>query len=128
MIIRDRNHLLVLIWSICNEAGCQSSHSGIDNVAIAFKEIIQKYDGVYNNHGDSYDGQWGYSRPTAGAAWMTTILDFASANYDYNLGGYHSQHPNESIIVSESCSCVTDRNEYKTDSSTGHVDAYGYCS
>ena len=57
MIIRDRNHLSVLIWSICNEAGCQSSHSGIDNVAIAFKEIIQKYDGICNDNknGDIID-------------------------------------------------------------------------
>ena len=115
MILRDRNHPSVVIWSICNEAGCQASHSGINNVAMMFKDIINKYDGIYNN-----SNKWGYNRPVAGAGWMTTVLDFASANYNYNLDGYHKDHPSQSIIESESCSCTTDRNEYVASSSEGH--------
>jgi len=126
MILRDRNHPSVVIWSICNEAGCQANSPGIDNVAKEFMAIVQKYDGIYKNTSAS-NNNWGYKRPIAGAQWMTTVLDFASANYDYNLGGYHSAHPNQSIISSESCSCVTDRNEYKDSSTTGHCSAYGGC-
>ena len=125
MILRDRNHPSVVIWSICNEAGCQSGSPGIDNVAKEFMSIIQKYDGIYDYQNESSD--WGYKRPIAGAAWQTPILDFASANYDYNLNSYHSNHPNQSIISSESCSCITDRNEYVDSSETGHCSAYNGC-
>eukprot|EP01084_Bolivina_argentea_P083666 151480_1 len=88
-----------------------------------FKGLINKYDDIYKSNST----QWGYGRPVAGAGWMTNILDFASANYNYNLGSYHVDHPNESIIVSESCSCTQDRNEYITNNTAGHCSAYMNC-
>merc|ERR1712154_579158 len=44
-----------------------------------------------------------------------------------NLAAYHKNNPNQSIISSESCSCITDRNEYVDSSETGHCSAYGGC-
>ena len=47
-----------------------------------------------------------------GAGWLTTNLDTASANYNFNLNGYHNEHPSQLIIESESCSCTTDINSH----------------
>lgn len=124
MILRDRNHPSIVMWSICNEAGCQFNAKGIDKVAAEFKDIIQGLDGKYNDPESSWAG---YQRPIIGAQWMTPMLDFASAHYTYDLSAYHQQHPNQSILESESCGCVTDRNEYVDSPSTGHCSAYNGC-
>ena len=78
MILRDRNHPSIIMWSICNEAGChEDGDPQLSNITKAFKNIIQKYDGIYNNN----INQWGYNRPITAAmdnGWgnaMSTLLD-----------------------------------------------------
>ena len=38
-----------------------------------------------------------------------------------------SAHPSQPIISSESCSCTSDRGEYASSATTGHVSAYTTC-
>ena len=42
MVKRDRNHLSVVIWSFCNEAGCEGSH---EEGGPRFREIAYRFDG-----------------------------------------------------------------------------------
>ena len=42
LVKRDRNHPSVVIWSFCNEAGCEGSH---ETGGPRFREIAYKYDG-----------------------------------------------------------------------------------
>ena len=124
MILRDRNHPSIIMWSICNEGGChENGDPELANLTLAFKEIIHTYDGVYTT--DPYDYEWGYNRPITAAMnanWgdaMSPLLDIQGFNYNYNLDQYHKDNPTQGIIESESCSCVTDRNEYETNATTG---------
>lgn len=105
----------IVFNSICNASGCQETNdSMVGNLTLLFKSIIQKYDGIYNN-----DNKWGYNRPVSGAMneewgnYMSKYLDIQGVNYYYDeLSNYHNLYPNQSIISSESCCCLNDRNEY----------------
>eukprot|EP01084_Bolivina_argentea_P180802 312356_1 len=131
LILRDRNHPSIVIWSICNEAGCQQGVPATTNITRIWKGIIQQYDGIYNN-----ENNWGNNRPISGAGssspsnknYQTPYLDIVGNNYGYqNLAAFHKQYPNRSLIESESCSCTTDRNEYVSSSTDGHRAAYTTC-
>jgi len=43
LVKRDRNHPSVVIWSFCNENGCEGSH---EQGGPAFQAIAQAYDGT----------------------------------------------------------------------------------
>ncbi|KAL3927848.1 MAG: hypothetical protein SGPRY_002644, partial [Prymnesium sp.] len=43
LVRRDRNHPSVVIWSFCNEGGCEGSHEAGGPL---FQEVTYKYDGT----------------------------------------------------------------------------------
>ena len=58
----------------------------------------------------------------------STVLDIQGINYNYGqYDPYHKAHPSQPIISSESCSCTSDRGEYASNATTGHVSAYTSC-
>jgi hypothetical protein len=100
LVKRDRNHPSVVIWSFCNEAGCEGSH---ETGGPRFSEITHKYDG---------------SRPTL--ANMFTFGDLLSNTIDVQgfshqsrskLDDCHEKLPHKPIWMSECCSCNTMRDE-----------------
>ena len=100
LVKRDRNHPSVVIWSFCNEGGCEGSH---ENGGPRFQAIAEKYDGT---------------RPTL--ANMFTYNDLLSLTIDVQgfshqsrekLDACHAKLPNKPIYMSECCSCNTMRDE-----------------
>ena len=100
LVKRDRNHPSVVIWSFCNEGGCEGTHEA---GGPAFQAIAAEYDG---------------SRPTL--ANMFTFGDLLSNTIDVQgfshqsrtkLDACHAALPTKPIYLSECCSCNTMRDE-----------------
>ena len=100
LVNRDRNHPSVIIWSFCNENGCEGPR---ETGGPAFQNVADTYDGT---------------RPTL--ANMFTYNDLLSNTVDVqgfshrsrqHLDACHQAMPNKPILQSECCSCNTMRAE-----------------
>jgi beta-galactosidase/beta-glucuronidase len=100
LVQRDRNHPSVIIWSFCNERGCEGTH---EQGGPSFQAVTTMLDGT---------------RPTL--ANMFTFNDLLSNTVDVQgfshskrekLDACHSALPSKPIFMSECCSCNTMRGE-----------------
>ncbi|EOD07028.1 hypothetical protein EMIHUDRAFT_96903 [Emiliania huxleyi CCMP1516] len=103
LVRRDRNHPSVVIWSFCNEAGCEGWR---ERGGPRFQEVAHRLDG---------------SRPTL--ANMFTFDDLLSHTVDVQgfshqsrqkLDACHARLPDKPIYMSECCSCETLRDNPHT--------------
>merc|ERR1712139_765079 len=108
LILRDRNHPSVIMWSLCNEALCEGFNAG---TAKSLKPIVKELDPA---------GQ----RPVTAAmnggygSAFQDVLDVVGVNY--HISGYdsiHKSHPNQPMIGSETSSDYSDRGIYENDES-----------
>jgi len=107
MMRRDRNHPSIVLWSLCNEALCQSFDA---NAAKILKPIVKEYDEGPN------------ARPVTAAqngeigSNFSFILDVIGINYHISeYKSFHQTHPYSKLIGSETASALSDRGIYKTD-------------
>jgi len=115
LILRDRNHPSVVMWSLCNEKLCSSWNAANAKV---LKAIAEKLDP---------DG----GRPITAAmnggytSDFTQVLDVMGINYhpsEYDT--FHKQHSNQPMIGSETSSDYSDRSIYANDKTRAYVSAY----
>ena len=118
MILRDRNHPSVFIWSLGNEEPLAGASSGA-RIAGEMQDFAHKldptrlctvamYGGVGSNEG------------------ISTVIDVQGINYHTTkIDGYHAKHPNQPIIGTETASTVTTRGIYADDKERGYMSAYG---
>ena len=119
MVLRDRNHPSIVIWSLCNELGCTADQPGGGGIAVQFKQQIYNADN---------------SRPVTGNTVQTPYLsgrlvdefaqamDVQSFSHQFeNVPAFHAAAPWKALGLGESGSCEADRGEYRGNRSAGHI-------
>jgi len=105
MIRRDRNHPSIIMWSMCNEEGIQSTEHG-RKIFSAMMEAVKQYD---TTRPISCAMNGGYDS----AVGITSVEDMQGINY--NPGAYewfHKAHPTLPLYGSETGSTVSTRGSY----------------
>eukprot|EP01120_Amphizonella_sp_Union-15-10_P012342 TRINITY_DN5463_c0_g1_i1.p1 TRINITY_DN5463_c0_g1~~TRINITY_DN5463_c0_g1_i1.p1 ORF type:complete len:494 (+),score=92.22 TRINITY_DN5463_c0_g1_i1:91-1482(+) len=117
MILRDRNHPSIILWSLCNEALCMGEGSEqARQVGTLLKSIILQYDRTRPVTA-AMNGGWG-----SGLSYVIDVQGFNYAIGEYD--SYHRSHPAQPIIGSETASAVSDRGIYQTNATLAYVSAY----
>jgi beta-galactosidase len=116
MILRDRNHPSIIMWSMCNEeSAVQGTQAGAD-LFYAMKTRVLQFD-TSRPITCAMNGSWGTG--------ITLVEDLQGCNY--NPGGYdgfHASFPSMPMFASETTSATTDRGIYASDSTLGYVSSY----
>jgi beta-galactosidase len=116
MVLRDRNHPSVVIWSLCNEGGCEIGNVYGGVIGAQFKDVISAADTMRPITANS---EWDVGSTDS----LTNVMDVMTCSYNYGLYElYHHTHPWKPIMGGESASCTSDRGYYgPTNATTGHV-------
>jgi beta-galactosidase len=116
MVLRDRNHPSVMIYSLCNEGGCEIGAPYGAVIAAQFKSVINAADPSRPITGNS---EWGIGSTDT----FTNIMDVFTCSYSYSTySTYHQTHPWKPVMGGESASCTSDRGYYlASNATTGHV-------
>ena len=104
MVKRDRNHPSIMVWSFCNEAGCNLDTSIEKTVGQRFKDVSKEED-KFRPVSANQNGHIG-----GGLSSVIDVQGFSHRPGDA-YDSYHKQFPNKPLIGSECCSCRTQRGE-----------------
>ncbi|MCX6287533.1 MAG: DUF4982 domain-containing protein [Bacteroidetes bacterium] len=119
LVLRDRNHPCVFIWSIGNEEwviqGTETGH----NIAISLIARLKQLDptrlySYAGNNGNEYKG----------VNELVPIRGFNYMNNNADIDKYHKEHPNQILMGSEEGSTLCTRGIYKKDTVKGYVPDY----
>jgi beta-galactosidase len=114
LVLRDRNHPSVVLWSICNEKLCDSKATRAD--AVRLHDAFHALDPLGGRLvSANYNGWLGPDTPLD-----VQGVDYATSRYD----SVHKAAPHLPVISSETSSAVSDRGEYANNKSSGHVRGY----
>lgn len=114
---RDRNHPSVVVWSIANEEGVQTTPTG-GRVAETMQNLVHRLDPTRSvtmaaNVGNDFGG-------------LNRIIDVRGWNYHigHDMDDYHAAHPEQPNVGTEQASTVCTRGIYANDAARGYVSAY----
>ncbi|MCE5299453.1 MAG: beta galactosidase jelly roll domain-containing protein, partial [Spirochaetia bacterium] len=115
MVLRDRNHPSIIMWSICNEEKEQGTDLGAKR-AKALKQVINRCD-PSRPITAAMNGDWGRG--------ITQVLDLEGFNYNIvQYDPFRDKFPKMPMFGSETGSTISTRGEYITDKVKGYVSAY----
>jgi hypothetical protein len=105
MVMRDRNHPSVFVWSIGNEIGPGGEGLTPERVAM-MRDVVRRYD-------DTRPVGIACHIPDLGRGDMLAALDIVGWNYCRHYMPYHERFPDKPIIYSESAATVSTRGYYE---------------
>jgi beta-galactosidase len=120
MIVRDRNHPSIIIWSLGNEEwGIEGAETGA-RIASTMQEYARRLDST-RLHTVAVSGGWGKG--------ISTVLDVMGYNYIGNGGPgstdrHHKEFPAQPAIGTEECATFVTRGVYIDDKDNGHLNSY----
>lgn len=115
MLVRDRNHPSIIMWSLCNEEGLQGDADGA-RIFKAMKEVVHQYD-LSRPVSCAMNGGWGHG--------ITFVEDLQGINYSPgSYDDFHRNFPTMPLYGSETASTVSTRGIYANDAKAGYVSAY----
>jgi len=117
LILRDRNHPSVVIWSLGNEEmNVQGTESGA-RMATAMKRLVRRLDPT-RPVTLAMNGSWGQG--------ASHVVDVQGCNYIKmgDVDEFHRKFPRQPIVYSESVSAFSTRGIYAKDQERGYISAY----
>ncbi|HKS83304.1 MAG TPA: beta-galactosidase GalA [Candidatus Acidoferrales bacterium] len=116
MILRDRNHPCVFLWSLGNEEPIQGTDRG-ERITAAMKRMAESLDAT-RPFTAAMNGGWGKG--------VSNTCDVQGFNYLHNgdVDGFHRSFPNKPCIGSEEASAYSTRGIYENDKDKGWLSAY----
>jgi beta-galactosidase len=130
MVLRDRNHPSVILWSICNEEAIQGTPVAA-NIARAMQAEVKKLDP--GDGGRLSIGKGG--RPVTAAVSGGILNDDSIAdamqvmgiNYQLPLNDqYHAKHPTVPVVAAETHCVLSTRGTYENDPERCHFASYDH--
>lgn len=117
LVMRDRNHPSVIMYSLYNEEPAQGTYTG-RKLAQRLRAEAEKYDGTRFTVGANNDGLLSID----GAY---DVCDFTGINYQTHMyDEFHKKFPHIPVTGSENCSALMTRGCYKTDYSKNVIDMF----
>jgi beta-galactosidase len=117
LVLRDRNHPSVAVWSIANEESVQTTATG-GRIGLTMQQLIHQLDPTRSvtmaaNVGNDFGG-------------INGIIDVRGWNYHIGkpMNDYHATHPLQPNVGTEQASTVCTRGIYTNDKERGYVSAY----
>ena len=119
LVVRDRSHPSVCIWSICNEEYAEQKSPAGGQVGATMQRLVHELDPTRpvtaaENVGNDYPG-------------LMATLDVRGWNYYVGtnyMDKYHAEHPSQPNVGTEQGSTVSTRGIYENDKKRGYVSAY----
>lgn len=119
MVLRDRNHPSIIIWSLCNELGCTADNPLGGVIAAQFKQAI-----YYADQSRAVTGNI-VQRPYLSGRMLDEFglqMDVTSFSHDNsNIPAFRAINSWKAVGLGESGSCDFDRGEYASNRTTGHT-------
>jgi len=114
LLVRDRNHASVFLWSIGNEEGNIQGNEYGKKIAQSLLAIQKEFD---PSRTSTYAADLGNDFKG-----VNEVIPIRGFNYrQFAVSDYHRDHPNQPILGTEMGSTVTTRGIYATDSIKGYV-------
>jgi beta-galactosidase len=116
LVLRDRNHPSIIMWSIGNEEDRVQGTAKGQRFASTMKRLVKSIDPFRPvTMAENALNKEGVSR----------VVDIKGFNYSPKAyDTYHTQKPLQPMVVSESASTVTTRGIYENDTAKGYLWAY----
>jgi beta-galactosidase len=115
IVRRDRNHPSVILWSLGNEEPHQATERGA-RINAELKKVVRRLDPTRLTT-FAMDNGWDNG--------VGRVVDVLGFNYRTNqIEAYHSRHPEQPVMGTETGSTVATRGEYANDKARHIVRAY----